>query len=192
MSVVLTCACRYLYSLKKDGLFNNKALTVNTFDIWQSLTLSAARWMQRKKKNRNCGKMQKKSGRTERDVAHRVAQRTGFHPGVVEAVLAATGEIIEEELSDGRSVTLRGIGSFQTAVTSKGFEHPEDVLPHSVRLSRVYFKADRMLTLAVKRAGCHRIPFKYYFPKELLTKKMELADKQAEREEDEMDGAECS
>ena len=37
-------------------------------------------------------KMQKKSGRTERDVAHRVAQRTGFHPGVVEAVLAATGE----------------------------------------------------------------------------------------------------
>ena len=119
-------------------------------------------------------KMQKKSGRTERDVAHRVAQRTGFHPGVVEAVLAATGEIIEE------------------AVTSKGFEHPEDVLPHSVRLSRVYFKADRMLTLAVKRAGCHRIPFKYYFPKELLTKKMELADKQAEREEDEMDGAECS
>ena len=84
-------------------------------------------------------------------------------------------------------MTLRGIGSFQTAVTSKGFEHPEDVLPHSVRLSRVYFKADRMLTLAVKRAGCHRIPFKYYFPKELLTKKMELADKQAEREEDEMD-----
>lgn len=38
MSVVLTCACRYLYSLKKDGLFNNKVLTVNTFDIWQSLT----------------------------------------------------------------------------------------------------------------------------------------------------------
>ena len=31
-------------------------------------------------------KMQKKSGRTERDVAHRVAQRTGFHPGVVEGV----------------------------------------------------------------------------------------------------------
>lgn len=132
-------------------------------------------------------KLQKKGGKTERDVAHQVAQRTGFHRGVVEAVLAATGEIIEEALSDGHSVTLRGIGSFQTAVTSKGFEHPEDVLPHSVRLSRVYFKADHMLTLAVKRAGCHRIPFKYYFPEELLTKKMELADKQAEREEDEMD-----
>ena len=102
---------------------------------------------------------------------------------MVEAVLAATGEIIEEALSDGHSVTLRGIGSFQTAVTSKGFEHPEDVLPHSVNLSRVYFKADRMLTLAVKRAGCHRIPFKYYFPKELLTKKMEQADKEAEKEE---------
>ena len=109
-------------------------------------------------------KLQKKGGKTERDVAHQVAQRTGFHRGVVEAVLTATGEIIEEALSDGHSVTLRGIGSFQTAVTSKGFEHPEDVLP-------------------VKRAGCHRIPFKYYFPKELLTKKMEQADKEAEKEE---------
>ncbi|WP_347030360.1 HU family DNA-binding protein, partial [Bacteroides intestinalis] len=67
-------------------------------------------------------KLQKKGGKTERDVAHQVAQRTGFHRGVVEAVLAATGEIIEEALSDGHSVTLRGIGSFQTAVTSKGFE----------------------------------------------------------------------
>ena len=116
-------------------------------------------------------KLQKKGGKTERDVAHQVAQRTGFHRGVVEAVLAATGEIIEEALSEGHSVTLRGIGSFQTAVTSKGFEYPEDVLPHSVRLSRV------------KRAGCHRIPFKYYFPEELLTKKMKQADKEAEQEE---------
>ena len=128
-------------------------------------------------------KLQKKGGKTERDVAHQVAQRTGFHRGVVEAVLAATGEIIEEALGEGHSVTLRGIGSFQTAITSKGFEHPEDVLPHSVCLSRVYFKADRHLTLAVKRAGCHRIPFKYYFPKELLTKKMEQADRAAEQEE---------
>lgn len=128
-------------------------------------------------------KLQKKGGRTERDVARLVAQRTGFHRGVVEAVLAATGEIIEEALGDGHSVTLRGIGSFQTALTSKGFEHPEDVLPHSVSLSRVYFKADRLLTMAVKRAGCHRIPFKYYFPKELLTKKMLQADKETERDE---------
>lgn len=64
-------------------------------------------------------KMQKKSGRTERDVAHRVAQRTGFHPGVVEAVLAATGEIIEEELSDGRSVTLPS-GRFRRQSRARG------------------------------------------------------------------------
>ena len=44
-------------------------------------------------------KMQKKSGRTERDVAHRVAQRTGFHPGVVEAVLAATGATFRQTLT---------------------------------------------------------------------------------------------
>ena len=69
-------------------------------------------------------KIQKKSGRTERDVAHRVAQRTGFHPGVVEAVLAATGEIIEEELSDGRSDVTRhrvvSDGSHEQGVRTPG------------------------------------------------------------------------
>ena len=65
-------------------------------------------------------KMQKKSGRTERDVAHRVAQRTGFHPGVVEAVLAATGEIIEEELSDGRSVRCAASGRFRRQSRARG------------------------------------------------------------------------
>ena len=68
-------------------------------------------------------KMQKKSGRTERDVAHRVAQRTGFHPGVVEAVLAATGEIIEEELRDARSVTRHRVvsdGSHEQGIRTSG------------------------------------------------------------------------
>lgn len=117
-------------------------------------------------------KLQKRGGKTEKDVAALIQQRTGFHRGEVEGILSVLTDIIEEELSEGFSVTIRGLGSFQTAVTSKGFEHPEDVLPNQVEVLRIYFIADRKLTQRIKKTPCSRIPFKYYFPEELLTKKM--------------------
>lgn len=129
-------------------------------------------------------KLQKKGGKTEKDVAHLVEQRTGFHRGVVEGVIVAMGEVIEEMLSEGHSVTFKEFGSFQTALTSKGFEHPEDVTPGQVSVSRMYFVADRKLNLRLKKEQCHRIPFQYYFPKELLTKKLLQADRDLAHEEE--------
>ena len=40
-------------------------------------------------------KLQKKGGKSERDVAHHVAQRTGFHRGVVDDLMDATVYIID-------------------------------------------------------------------------------------------------
>lgn len=125
-------------------------------------------------------KLQKRGGKTEKDIAHIVEQRTGFHRGEVEGVLVAMAEAIEEMLSDGHSVTIKGFGTFQTAVTSKGFEHPEEVTPGEVSISRMYFVSDRKLARRLKEEPCRRIPFKYYFPKELLTKKLLQEDKQQE------------
>ena len=42
-------------------------------------------------------------------------------------------------------MTIKGLGSFHVAVTSDGFEHPDDVMPGKVRLSRVYFRPDKSL-----------------------------------------------
>lgn len=128
-------------------------------------------------------KLQKKGGKTEKDIAHIVEQRTGFHRGEVEGVIIAMAEVIEEMLSDGHSVTIKDFGSFQTAVTSKGFEHPEEVTPGQVSVSRMYFVADRKLTRRLKEERCLRIPFRYYFPKELLTKKLLQEDKKQEEQE---------
>lgn len=129
-------------------------------------------------------KLQKRGGKTEKDVAHMVEQRTGFHHGTVEGVLVAMAEVIEEMLSEGHSVTIKDFGSFQTAVTSKGFEHPEEVTPGEVSVSRMYFVANRRLTRRLKEEQCHRIPFQYYFPKDQLTKKLLQEDKRQEEQED--------
>lgn len=46
-------------------------------------------------------KMQKKGGKTEKDIARLIAQRTGFHRGMVEGVITEMAEMIEEVLSKG-------------------------------------------------------------------------------------------
>lgn len=130
-------------------------------------------------------KMQKKGGKTEKDIARLIAQRTGFHRGMVEGVITEMAEMIEEVLSKGHSVTFKGFGSFQTALTSKGFERPEQVTPGEVSVSRMYFVADRKLNQRLKEETCHRLPFQYYFPEELLTKELLQEDREAEQAEQE-------
>ena len=74
----------------------------------------------------------------------------------------------KRQLKNGESVSIRGLGSFHASITSNGFEHPEDVLPHEVRVSKVYFIADRKFTQRVSRMKFFRYPLSKYFPKDLL------------------------
>lgn len=131
-------------------------------------------------------KLQKKGGKTEKDIARMIASRTGFHRGEVEGIITELGDVIEEILSEGHSVTIKGFGSFQTSLTSKGFEHPAQVTPKEVSVSRMYFIANRKLTKRLKAEKCDKIPFKYYFPKEMLTKEMVQEDKKLEEENQKM------
>ncbi|MDR0745115.1 MAG: HU family DNA-binding protein [Mediterranea sp.] len=118
-------------------------------------------------------KLQKKGGGvTEDDLAWKIANRTGFSRGEIKGILTELADAIEEALSMGRSVTIKDIGSFQTALTSKGFKRPIQITPGEVSVSRVYFIADRGLTARLKEVKCTRIPLKYYLPKEMLTKEM--------------------
>lgn len=114
-------------------------------------------------------KMQHRGGVNEKELGELVAMRGGFNRGVVEGVLTAVSEVIEMELSKGQSVTIRGFGTFQTALSSKGYEHPAEVTPGKVSLSKVYFMADRGLLNRLKRVKCFRIPLSSYLPEELLT-----------------------
>jgi len=126
-------------------------------------------------------KLQKKGGGVDEDhLAWSIAQRTGFSQGAVKGILTELAVAIEDALAMGRSVTIKNIGSFHTALTSKGFESPLQITPSEVKLSRVYFIADRLLTARLKEVPRLRVPFKYYLPKELLTKEMLEEDEKEE------------
>ena len=97
--------------------------------------------------------LQPRGGVTTEKLAQRMARRKGMGEGDVQSVLVDLPKYIEEALSEGESVTIRGLGSFNLAITSEGFEHPDDVMPGKVRVSRMDF---------------FRYPLSKYFPHEML------------------------
>lgn len=116
-------------------------------------------------------KFQKRGGKTEHDLAYLISQRSTFRPGEVLGILKELSQAIEDYLDQGNSVSIKGIGSFQTAITSPGFESPEEVLPKEVKFSRVYFIPDRQLTEKLNNMKFIRVPLSSYFPEHMLSPK---------------------
>lgn len=135
-------------------------------------------------------KMQKRGGVKNKELALRMAKSTGFHRGQIEGILSELVESIQELLSAGHSVTIEGLGTFQTALTSEGCESPEQVTPGKVSISRVYFVANPRFSRELKKTKCMRIPFKYYMPESMLSKAMKKADKETELAEFEVEDLE--
>lgn len=125
-------------------------------------------------------KLQVRGGKNEEDIADIMAARKGCSRGDVMSILVDLPDVIETILKNGESVTIRGLGSFQTAITSEGGEYPDDVMPHTVRLSKVYFIADRKFTYRVSRMKFFRYPLTKYFPKSAL--RPETVKAEAEQE----------
>lgn len=113
-------------------------------------------------------KLQKRGGRDERDLARYLAQHCSSTEGDILGILTELPKAIEKILEGGESVTIHDLGSFHVAITSDGFEYPDDILPHKVRLSKVFFVADRKLTTRLKRMKFFRYPLSKYFPKSAL------------------------
>lgn len=128
-------------------------------------------------------KLQKRGGVNNKELAAWMEKTSGFHRGQIEGILTEMVANILQMLSLGESVTIDGLGTFQTALTSAGFEHPEEVTPGKVSVSRVYFVAHPDFRRKVKKIKCVRIPFKYYMPESMLTKEMTKVDIEQEREE---------
>ena len=126
-------------------------------------------------------KIQKRGGVKNKQLAVKMQKYTGFHRGQIEGILSEMADCIMELLSEGHSVTIDGLGTFQTALTSPGFERPEQVTPGKVSVSRIYFVACPQCQREVKRMKCWRVPFKYYMPESMLTHEMKKADHEQAR-----------
>ena len=126
-------------------------------------------------------KVQNKGGMRSKGLAAMMEKTAGFHRGVIEGVLAELVDNIFMALAKGETVTIDGLGSFQVSLTSPGCEHPEEVTPGKVSVSRVYFVAHPELSRKVKEIKCMRIPFCHYVSAKELTKNMEKADLEQEK-----------
>lgn len=122
-------------------------------------------------------RVQKKGGVRSKELAALMEKTAGFHRGVIEGILAELVDNIYMALAKGETVTIDGLGSFQTSLTSAGYTHPEEVTPGKVSVARVYFVAHPDLTRRVKKIKCMRIPFSHYMNESELTKGMRRADR---------------
>ncbi len=127
-------------------------------------------------------KLQKRGGVNEKELGHLVAMCGGFNRGVVEGVLAAVSEVIEMQLEKGESVTIREFGSFHLALGSEGYEHPTEVTPGKVRVTKLYFTPDRNLMKRLEKTDCFRIPLSSYLPQELLTPEVLKEEREMEKQ----------
>lgn len=78
-------------------------------------------------------------------------KRSGFHRGQIDGILTEMVDAIRSLLSIGQPVTIEGLGTFHTSLTSPGFERPEQVTPGKVSVSRVYFVACPEFSREVKK-----------------------------------------
>ncbi|WP_418211213.1 HU family DNA-binding protein [Bacteroides zhangwenhongii] len=124
-----------------------------------------------------------------REFAEYMEKRSGFHRGQIDGILTEMVDAIRSLLAIGQPVTIEGLGTFHTSLTSPGFERPEQVTPGKVSVSRVYFVACPEFNRQVKKMKCTRIPFNLYMPESMLTKEMKKADREQELAEYNMEGS---
>ncbi|NDV65729.1 HU family DNA-binding protein [Bacteroides sp. 224] len=97
------------------------------------------------------------SGQVDADqLAQEICVRCSLSSPDVLAAIRALSEVMQEHLSTGNTVYLKGIGLFSVSASSPGFETPQEVTPAKVKAQRICFKADNAL-----RSILERIKYKF-------------------------------
>ena len=101
-----------------------------------------------------------------REFAEYMEKRSGFHRGQIDGILTEMVDAIRSLLSIGQPVTIEGLGTFHTSLTSPGFERPEQVTPGKVSaffISLVSISSGiyRLKGIRMQRVW-FRIPFERY------------------------------
>lgn len=75
-------------------------------------------------------------------LAREICSRCSLTEGDVLAAVSALSDAMQKHLSNGCTVSLKGIGLFSVSASSKGCDTPEACTPAKVKAQRVCFKAD--------------------------------------------------
>jgi len=83
-------------------------------------------------------------------LSEKIADDTSLTPGDISNCLISLSRTMISLLEEGFSVKLYRIGCFSIAVTSDGFESPNDISPDKVRATKIVFTPDRKLNSKIK------------------------------------------
>lgn len=83
---------------------------------------------------------------TNMELAKELSVGTSLNITDVLAIIDQLPDAISKHLADGEKVHLKGLGFFQTAVTSDPMDTPEEVTPSKVKFSRITFKAEKVIS----------------------------------------------
>ena len=88
-------------------------------------------------------------------IAQKMQDRSSLSVGDIKSVIQNFVEKMKEQLLEGKTVNIAGLGVFLLAAKSKGEEKAEDVTAKSVDSVRIFFQANKELkiTKTATRAG---------------------------------------
>ncbi|WP_455592338.1 HU family DNA-binding protein [Bacteroides sp.] len=99
--------------------------------------------------------VQGREGIDEKRLAEDIQDQSSLMAGDVLSALQQLPNIIAHHIKNGRTVTIHGLGTFYPALSSEGFETPEECTPNKVKLTRVCFRADKKFTNTVRNCDFH-------------------------------------
>ena len=86
-------------------------------------------------------------------IAQKMQDRSSLSIGDIKSTMQNFVEKLKEQLLEGKTVNIAGLGVFLLAAKSKGEEKAEDVTAKSVDSVRIFFQANKEITKTATRAG---------------------------------------
>lgn len=77
----------------------------------------------------------------EKKLAESMEMKSSLTAGDVKSVLTQLPREIAEELKNGRTVNIEGLGTFYLSISSEGVEKPEDCKASTIKSIRICFRA---------------------------------------------------
>lgn len=77
------------------------------------------------------------------DIAYEISRRTAINRGEAEAVMDVMAEILRQELAEGNSVHIDGVGSFRIKAKSPSVRSKKEIRSESIKCGGVVYTAEK-------------------------------------------------
>ncbi len=96
-----------------------------------------------------------------KDIARKIASRSTIKEGDVIGTLVELAKILRDELPEGRSVHIDGIGSFRISAQSPSVRSTKEIRAESIQYKGIVFTPEKELTRKLKATKFEKTPYSH-------------------------------